>query len=80
MREFRHRGYTVDYPGNCSGIFTQRVNFEGVGGRGAVDKDQGEAGATELSARLPAAEQPLPGLESMEGGRWKNEPYILEEL
>lgn len=71
MREIRLSRYSVGYRGNGRGI----------GGEGNGARGQGEAGEEELSALLPAAEQPLPVLESLAGGRWwKNEPYIREEL
>lgn len=82
MREIRHSGFSVGYRGNGSGIASQREDCVlRVGGEGTGARGLGEAGDEELSPRLPAAEQPLPVLESEAGRRWwRNEPYIYEEL
>lgn len=80
MREFSLRIDSVGYRGNGSGIGHQIVDFERIGGQEDGEQDQGEAVSTELSAGLPATEQPLPVPGSVAGGRWKIEPNIREEL
>lgn len=81
MRESRLRGSSAGYRGNGSGIESQPEDCERVGGKRGGEWEQGEAGSTEPSAGLPAAEHPqLPVLESRAEGWWQNELHIHEEL
>lgn len=81
MRESRLRGSFVGYRGNGSGIKSEPEDCERVVGKRGGEWEQGEAGSTEPTAGLSAAEQPLlPVLGSLAEGWWQDELHIYQEL